>query len=66
MESHRRSVLKALSWRFIASLTTVVIVFFFTRELTLSLGIGALEIVSKMILYYGHERLWNHVHWGIK
>ena len=45
-------------------MTTVAIVYFFTKELALSLGIGGIEVVSKMILYYFHERIWNLVTLG--
>ena len=59
-----RSVTKAASWRIIASVTTVTIIYFFTGKLTLSLGVGAVEIVVKMLIYYFHERIWNSVKWG--
>jgi len=64
MENRRRSFLKALSWRGLASIATFSIVFAFTRELVLSFGIGLIEVVSKLILYYFHERMWQKVSWG--
>lgn len=64
MENQHRSLIKTISWRSIATLTTIAIVYAFTREIPLSLGIGAVEVVSKMILYYFHERIWNLVGWG--
>jgi uncharacterized membrane protein len=63
-ERHYRSILKTISWRLLATMTTVAIVYFFTKELALSLGIGAIEVVSKMILYYFHERIWNLITLG--
>jgi len=63
-ENHKRSMAKTISWRIIASLTTMAIVFLFTRELVLSMGVGAVEVITKMIFYYGHERVWAKVSWG--
>jgi uncharacterized membrane protein len=63
-ESHTRSIVKTITWRFIATMTTVVIVFFFTGKLALSLGVGAVEVISKIIFYYLHERIWGKLSWG--
>ena len=65
-DAHHRSILKALSWRICATLTTVLIVFTFTRKLALSAGIGAVEVVTKLILYYFHERIWGLVGIGTR
>ncbi|MCX6707963.1 MAG: DUF2061 domain-containing protein [Candidatus Woesearchaeota archaeon] len=65
-EKHTRSMIKAISWRVFASLITMLIVYAFTQRLALSLGIGAFEIASKLILYYAHERVWDNVRWGVK
>ncbi|MHC4389167.1 MAG: DUF2061 domain-containing protein [Planctomycetota bacterium] len=62
-----RSVLKAISWRVIATATTVTIVFFLTRlcgfpfheSLKLSSVAGVADIILKLILYYLHERVWG-------
>lgn len=64
IERKRRSMTKAISWRILATLTTMLIVFSFTRKLELTLLIGGLDALLKMILYYGHERIWNNVLWG--
>jgi uncharacterized membrane protein len=63
-ENHSRSLAKAISWRFFATITTMVLVYIFTRQLVLSLSIGIFDIVSKLILYYLHERIWNRIYWG--
>ncbi|MCX6744610.1 MAG: DUF2061 domain-containing protein [Candidatus Parcubacteria bacterium] len=65
-EAHTRSIFKALSWRIFATLTTMIIVFIFTRQWVLSLSVGVLEVTSKLILYYFHERIWNRITWGKK
>lgn len=63
-EIRQRSITKAVSWRLFATLTTMVIVFIFTKKINLSLSVGFVEITSKLLLYYCHERLWNKINWG--
>ena len=65
-ENHSRSIVKALSWRIMATLLTVLIVYAFTKRIVLSLGIGAAEVFTKMFFYYLHERAWIKVSWGRK
>ena len=66
MEEQRiRAIAKTISWRVIATFTTMLIVYRYTREMVLSIGVGAVEVVSKMALYYAHERLWSKSRWGM-
>lgn len=65
-ESAMRSVIKAVSWRILATLTTALLVYAFTGNTDLAVAIGSLEAVSKMALYYFHERLWNRLNVGRK
>ena len=58
-----RSILKAISWRIIGTMDTMVIAWLITGQLTMAISIGSIEVVTKMILYYGHERLWNAIKW---
>ena len=64
MDTHKRTILKTITWRLVATLTTMVLVFIFTGSFIISIGIGALEVVTKIILYYLHERLWNLASFG--
>jgi len=64
IETKRRSVLKAVSWRTLATLTTAVIVFIFTGKFTLAITVGLLEVFAKMALYFYHERLWQKIRYG--
>ena len=59
-----RSVLKGITWRLLATLTTVVIAFCLTGEKGLALQIGALEFVAKLAIYYMHERVWVRIQFG--
>ena len=58
--------MKAISWRIIATLTTVLLVFVFTRNLVISFGVGFLEFFFKILVYYLHERVWNLIQYGRK
>jgi len=60
-DSHSRSLAKGLSWRVIASLTTVTIAWMVTGDTKLALEIGAIEVVAKIFIYYAHERIWLSV-----
>jgi len=64
MNSKTRSFVKGVTWRFLATLTTMILVYIFTGDLSLTLGIGILEVTAKIILYYLHERAWENVTWG--
>ena len=63
-DSRLRSVLKALSWRVLATLTTIVIAYFIMGDMQTALKIGAVEVVAKMAIYYLHERAWAQVPLG--
>ena len=65
-ETTTRSVLKTLSWRLLATLTTILLVYLFTGRLGMAFTLGGIEIVLKMLLYYFHERAWNRTSFGRK
>ena len=58
MKISKRHLAKTISWRTIGTLDTVLISYFVTGEISYGIKIGAFEIISKMLLYYFHERLW--------
>jgi uncharacterized membrane protein len=64
MESHSRSLAKAISYRVLGSLSTAGLVYLFTHDAKTSLGAGALDSIVKIVLYFLHERVWNHVPYG--
>ena len=66
MKSHaKRSLAKTISWRVLATTDTFIISWFITGELLFAGAIASLEILTKTILYYLHERGWNKIRWGI-
>jgi uncharacterized membrane protein len=60
-----RSLAKAVSWRITGSIDTILLSWLFTQQLSVAVAIGATEVVTKMVLYYFHERLWNRVAFGL-
>ena len=65
-ETNKRSIAKGISWRVIATGTTVIIIYFFFGRLDLAIAAGLIESVLKVGLYWAHERAWFKVRWGRK
>ncbi|GGW39888.1 DUF2061 domain-containing protein [Arenibacter certesii] len=63
-ENPKRSIAKSISWRLIGTLDTMLISWVVTGELTVAFSIGVVELFTKMILYFFHERIWNKIQWG--
>jgi adenylylsulfate kinase len=63
-ETHARSVMKAVSWRIMGTLSTTLLVFVFTRQFSLALWVGGLEFISKIAIYWVHERVWDRLKYG--
>ncbi|WP_430909008.1 DUF2061 domain-containing protein [Maribacter sp. 2-571] len=59
-----RSIAKAVSWRVIGTLDTLVISYLLTGKVALAASIASIDFVTKMILYFFHERIWNTINWG--
>ena len=62
----KRSLVKTLSWRTIATTDTILIARFITGSWTIGLGIATIEVFTKMALYYLHERGWSALDWGLE
>jgi len=65
-EAHYRSVVKSISWRLVGTMDTIFISWLITGEVKTALTIGSIEVVTKMVLYYFHERTWTKIKWGLK
>jgi uncharacterized membrane protein len=59
-ESHFRSLIKGITWRIVGTIDTIVISFFLTGHLSMAVKIGFTEVITKVVLYYLHERVWLH------
>lgn len=64
-ETYARSTTKTGTWRTLASLDTMVLAWFFTGSIATAMSIGGLEVVTKLILYFFHERIWSNIGFGI-
>ena len=64
-ETRRRSLAKAVSWRFLGTIDTIVLAYLFTGNLKVSTAIGLTEVGTKLVLYFLHERAWARVGRGL-
>jgi len=60
-ETKKRSIVKGLTWRVLATTDTILLAYIFTGDVSDALAIGGLEVITKTILYYFHERVWLHL-----
>ena len=63
-EKPLRSVLKALSWRVVGTLDTLLVSYILLGEIGLATSIASIDFITKLVLYFFHERLWNTIKWG--
>jgi len=61
-----RSLVKTVSWRTIGTIDTILIATFVTGKPSAGVLIGSIEVFTKMILYYFHERGWSWIDWGLE
>lgn len=62
----KRHIVKAITWRIVGSLDTMLIGWVVTGSFGVGATIGGIETLNKIVLYYLHERAWYRVNWGIK
>ena len=65
VQSLWRTTVKTTTWRIIASLDTMLLAYFFTGNIGTAISIGGLEVVTKLMLYFFHERAWAKLPYGI-
>lgn len=65
-ETNTRSIAKGISWRIVATSTTILIVYVFFGRLDLAIAAGLIETLLKVGLYWAHERVWFKIQWGKK
>ena len=63
-ELRKRTLVKTMTWRVTASLTTFLIAWILTGDLLIGVSIGSIEAITKIFLYYYHERIWNSINWA--
>ncbi len=63
-DGHLRSLVKAATWRATGTIDTFILSFLFTKSIKLASSIAFTEVVTKIALFYVHERVWNRISWG--
>lgn len=67
MVSRKRHLAKTLTWRVLATTDTFLIAWLITGQIDWAAGIASIEVITKMFLYYWHERAWyNYIKFGLK
>lgn len=66
MDTNKRSLAKAVSYRLLGSLFTFLIAFVLTGDALISSAVGFADLIVKTLLFYLHERVWNFIKWGHK
>ena len=66
MVARKRHLAKAFTWRVVGTIDTFLLGWLVSGDITIGAAIGGLEIVTKMVLYYFHERVWYLFEWGVK
>ena len=61
----RRHIAKTITWRIIGTLDTMLLGWLISGDPLIGIQIGGLELFTKMILYYFHERAWYRSNWGV-
>jgi uncharacterized membrane protein len=64
LESHYRSIVKAITWRAGGTIVTFAVAWLITGNLNFSAKIGLLDTIVKVGVFYFHERLWNRLNFG--
>lgn len=64
LESHKRSIIKAITWRIIALIVTLLVSYIWLGEWGSSIALAITANGIKILLYYLHERGWNLLSWG--
>lgn len=61
MDSVSKTIAKTLSWRIVATVTTMIIAWIIVGDWRVGLAIGTVEFFVKMVIYYIHERVWSKI-----
>ncbi|AXG73164.1 DUF2061 domain-containing protein [Flavobacterium arcticum] len=65
LESRKRHIAKAVTWRFFGTIDTMLLAWFISGNPLIGMKIGLAEVVTKMVLYYVHERIWYRTNFGL-
>ena len=65
MVEKKRHIAKTITWRIVGTLDTMFVGYLITGDVKVGLSIGGVEVISKMFLYYLHERVWYKSKFGV-
>jgi uncharacterized membrane protein len=54
----QRHLAKTITWRIVGTIDTILLSWFITGDVKTGLTIGGVEVITKMVLYFLHERIW--------
>jgi uncharacterized membrane protein len=64
--SRKRHILKTITWRIVGTIDTIILSWIISGNPFIGLSIGGAEVITKMGLYYLHERIWYRSNFGVK
>jgi uncharacterized membrane protein len=64
--SYKRHIMKTITWRFIGTIDTILISWLVSGDPLIGLSIGSIEVITKMVLYFIHERAWYKINFGVR
>ena len=65
LESRKRHIAKTVTWRFVGTVDTMILAWFISGNPLIGMQVGLAEVVTKMVLYYLHERVWYRSSYGL-
>jgi len=65
-ERHSRTIAKTITWRFIAFIATLIVLYLYSKDWNMSLRYSLVIQIIKLFLYYVHERMWNLSNFGLE
>jgi uncharacterized membrane protein len=66
LESRKRHLGKTITWRFVGTMDTIILAWLISGNPLTGLKIGFSEVITKMVFYYIHERLWHRSKFGLE
>ena len=65
--SYKRHLVKTITWRIIGTIDTIILGWIITGNFKLGLAIGSFEVLTKMVFYFAHERVWDkYIKYGLE
>ena len=64
LDTHKRSIAKSISWRILAGIITACVALYMTGKPDFAIKIGIADTVTKLLIYYVHERVWDRIGFG--